>query len=261
MVFRWLSKKLINIVLVILVLGGGVFGLARFLATRPPMPESEIISKTGIHRHAELTIKILDKYRDIPADIGIGITHLPVHTHKADGVIHMEFSGLVKENDIRLGRFFEIWKKEFNRDCIFDKCNGPEGQIKMLVNSELNSEFEDYIMQDEDNIEIIFEELKKDIKESTGEVKEFDMIAKQWEFSPNTITVNKGDTVILHIESIDVAHGFGFPSGFGGIDAMLEPGEIVDVEFIADERGTFMFACSISCGSGHIRMTGQLIVK
>ena len=98
-------------------------------------------------------------------------------------------------------------------------------------------------------------------EEPTGEVKEFDMIARQWEFSPDTITVNKGDTVILHIKSIDVAHGFSFPSGFGGVDAILEPGKTVDVEFIANEKGTFMFACSISCGSGHTRMIGQLIIK
>ncbi len=151
------TKKLIRITFVVLILGGGVFGLGRFLATRPPIPETEIVSKRGIHWHTELTIKVLGKYQDIPADIGIGITHRSIHTHKADSVIHMEFSGLVKENDIRLGRFFEIWKKKFNRDCIFDECNGTEGQIKMFVNRKLNSEFENYIMKDKDKIEIIFE--------------------------------------------------------------------------------------------------------
>jgi hypothetical protein len=124
------------------MIGGGILALGWFLVTRPSTPESEIILKEGIHWPADLTIKILGRYQKIPGNIGIGITGLPVHTHKADSVIHMEFSGLVREDDIRLGRFFEIWGKKFNRDCIFDKCNGPEGRLKMLVNQESNYQFE-----------------------------------------------------------------------------------------------------------------------
>ena len=94
---------------------------------------------------------------------------------------------------------------------------------------------------------------------ATGTVKEFDLTAKQWEFSPSTITVNKGDTVKLHISSIDVTHGFGLPDF--GINKTLSPGSTVDIEFVADKRGTFTFACTIICGSGHGGMNGQLIVN
>ena len=94
---------------------------------------------------------------------------------------------------------------------------------------------------------------------STGEVKEFDMTARQWEFTPNTITVNKGDTVRLHIESVDVTHGFGLPDF--GVNEQLEPGKDVHVEFVADKTGTFTFACTVVCGSGHTGMSGQLIVN
>ena len=69
----------------------------------------------------------------------------------------MEFSGLVKESDLRLGRFFEIWGKTFSQDCIFDKCAGPQNQLTMLINGKENFEFESYIMRDGDKIEIIFE--------------------------------------------------------------------------------------------------------
>lgn len=94
---------------------------------------------------------------------------------------------------------------------------------------------------------------------SGGEVKEFNMTAKKWEFSPGTITVNKGDTVKLHIESTDVAHGFGLPAF--SVNERLEPGETVDVEFVADKTGIFTFSCTVSCGSGHSGMKGQLIVE
>jgi hypothetical protein len=151
-------KKTLYIGLLVLMIGGGIFALGWFLLTRPSTPESKIISKQGIHWHADLTIRILGRYQVIPGNIGIGITELPVHTHEADGVIHMEFFGLVREDDIRLGRLFENWGKKFNRDCIFDKCNGPEGQLKMFVNQESNYQFENYIMRDRDKIEIIFEQ-------------------------------------------------------------------------------------------------------
>lgn len=95
--------------------------------------------------------------------------------------------------------------------------------------------------------------------ETEGEVKEFDIIAKQFEFVPDTITVNQGDRVELHIESVDVTHGFALPEF--GINERLNPGRDVHVNFVADKKGTFSFYCSVPCGSGHGRMSGQLIVK
>lgn len=150
-------KKFLWLAAGILILGGGIFGGSQFLSSNPSMPASEVVSKQGIHWHTDLTIKILGQYQDISANIGIGITHRPIHTHDPDGVIHMEFSGLVRKNDVRLNRFFEIWGKEFNKDCIFDQCNESDGEVKMFVNEEPNFEFENYVMQDKDKIEIIFE--------------------------------------------------------------------------------------------------------
>ena len=92
-----------------------------------------------------------------------------------------------------------------------------------------------------------------------SEVKEFTIIAKKWNFSPETIVVNQGDTVKLHVESIDVMHGFGL-SAFG-INEDLELGDIVDIEFVADKTGTFTFTCTVFCGFGHGNMKGQLIVE
>lgn len=93
---------------------------------------------------------------------------------------------------------------------------------------------------------------------STG-VKEFSMTAKQWKFEPNSITVNQGDLVRLKITSIDVAHGIAIPDY--GINEYLSPGQTVDIEFTADRKGTFRFACSVSCGVGHSGMSGKIIVN
>lgn len=94
---------------------------------------------------------------------------------------------------------------------------------------------------------------------NSGEIKEFTMTAKQWKFEPNTITVNQGDLVRLKITSIDVAHGIAIP-GYR-INEYLSPGQTISIEFTADRKGTFPFACSVSCGVGHSGMSGKIIVK
>ena len=95
--------------------------------------------------------------------------------------------------------------------------------------------------------------------EEVAETKEFNIIAKQWDFSPSTITVNEGDNVILNIESIDVTHGFSLLSF--GVSEQLVSGNIVEIEFTADKKGTFSFFCNVQCGSGHIGMKGTLVVQ
>lgn len=90
-------------------------------------------------------------------------------------------------------------------------------------------------------------------------VKEFTITAKSWEFSPGTITVNKGDKVRLKITSTDVTHSFLLTDY--SVNTKLEPGQTQIVEFTADKVGSFSFRCGVPCGSGHKEMTGTLIVK
>ncbi|MFH0817529.1 MAG: cupredoxin domain-containing protein [Candidatus Micrarchaeota archaeon] len=94
---------------------------------------------------------------------------------------------------------------------------------------------------------------------SQGQVKEFSIEAKQWEFIPGTITVNKGDIVTLRLKSTDVAHGFALHDF--GISKKLDSGQEVTVTFTADKTGAFPFFCNVPCGSGHSSMTGKLIVQ
>ena len=111
----------------------------------------------------------------------------------------------------------------------------------------------------EDEEETTLDEPETVPEESDSDVKEFTMTAKQWEFSPDTITVKKGDKVKLTITSEDVSHGFIL--GEYRINERLEPGETTVVEFDANLRGTFTFFCSVPCGAGHTRMNGKLVVE
>lgn len=92
-----------------------------------------------------------------------------------------------------------------------------------------------------------------------GNVKEFTMTARKFEFSPAFITVSEGDRVKLTIKNIDVPHGFAIDEL--GIKKDLAAGETTTVEFTASKKGTFRFYCSLYCGQGHREMEGEIVVE
>lgn len=95
-------------------------------------------------------------------------------------------------------------------------------------------------------------------KESQN-VRQFFLTARQWSWSPDTITVSVGDLVRLSVKSIDIFHGLRIPGL--GVEQPLRPGEEATVEFTVDKSGTYPFECSVICGAGHRTMTGKLVVK
>lgn len=109
----------------------------------------------GMHIHPHLTIFIKGEKQMIPSDIGVTPACMrPIHTHDETGALHLEFP---RKRDVKLGEFFQVWGKQFKSGTIFDKVNGPDGNVKMFVNGQENTEFENYMMKDGDNIEIRFE--------------------------------------------------------------------------------------------------------
>lgn len=142
----------------IVILVGGVFLLTKSETTN--VPEDQIVTKTGIHWHPKVTVTIKGEKQEIPANLGIGAVHSKIHTHDTDnkqGIVHMEMKGIVTKDDTRLAGFFQVWGKEFNANKLLDKTNSSDGTVKMFVNGQQNSEFENYKMRDGDNIEIKYE--------------------------------------------------------------------------------------------------------
>lgn len=108
-----------------------------------------------IHWHPKLKIIINGKEKRIPENVGItNAAHFPTHTHDDadEGVLHMENSNPTKRT-VTLGYFFEVWGKKFSENCIFDYCTNS-GNLTMTVNGEKNTEFQNYFMQEGDNIVI-----------------------------------------------------------------------------------------------------------
>lgn len=154
---RRVLKKTVTALGTLIAIGLIGFGLFKLVSSQPQISESDIISKSGIHWHPQLAIYIKNKPQEIPANIGIGITHETIHTHDTTGTLHLEFPGFATKNDIKLGRFFKIWGKQFNSNCIFDYCNQDDGKVKFSVNGKENSDLENYLMHDQDRIEIRYE--------------------------------------------------------------------------------------------------------
>jgi cytochrome c oxidase subunit 2 len=96
-------------------------------------------------------------------------------------------------------------------------------------------------------------------KPLVGDNSEIRVTARKYEFSPNEITVKRGDHIRLVITALDRSHGFKLEAF--RVDQKLSKGEPVTVEFTADQTGTFPFECSHFCGLGHQKMKGQLRVE
>jgi protein-disulfide isomerase/plastocyanin len=94
--------------------------------------------------------------------------------------------------------------------------------------------------------------------EAANDAVEFDMTAKKYRFDPNEITVSKGSTVVLNIESVDINYGFVI-EGYD-VTAQLQAGETTTVEFAADQTGSFAFSCA-DCDGKESVMKGTLVVE
>lgn len=83
--------------------------------------------------------------------------------------------------------------------------------------------------------------------------------AKKFSYTPNIITVNKGDAVRLKLVSEDVTHGL-YLDGYE-LQMYVNPGQESELRFVADKTGRFNFRCSVTCGDFHPYMVGYLVVK
>jgi len=83
--------------------------------------------------------------------------------------------------------------------------------------------------------------------------------ARSFAFEPGTVRVNRGDTVIIDLESTDVVHGL-YLDGYE-ISTQAEPGQPGELRFVADRDSAFHFRCAVPCGNLHPFMIGKLVVE
>ncbi len=80
-------------------------------------------------------------------------------------------------------------------------------------------------------------------------------------WSPRTITVEKGNEVTLLIRNADVvSHGFYVPS-LNIVIKELKAGEVKELSFTAFEAGEYPFYCVLWCSDYHMQMRGEIVVR
>jgi cytochrome c oxidase subunit 2 len=91
------------------------------------------------------------------------------------------------------------------------------------------------------------------------EVKTIHIVAKRFEFSPNVVTLKKGETVKLHFLSEDVVHGMYVKPL--KLDTDIQPGSGTEVTLTPTQAGKFTAICDHFCGAGHGNMKMTYIVE
>jgi cytochrome c oxidase subunit 2 len=86
-----------------------------------------------------------------------------------------------------------------------------------------------------------------------AEPRRVEISAKRFSFDPGTITLKKGELVVLVLKSSDVPHGIRVREL--GLDMKAPKGGSAEVRFTPDKTGDFVGHCSVFCGAGHGSMT------
>ena len=91
------------------------------------------------------------------------------------------------------------------------------------------------------------------------DVPVIDITAKRFAFSPEKITLKKGQTVKLRLHSEDVTHGF-FLRPLK-LDEEIPAGQTVEVSVTPQASGTFTTICDHFCGANYGNMNMTIVVE
>ncbi len=91
------------------------------------------------------------------------------------------------------------------------------------------------------------------------DVPVIDITAKRFAFSPDKITLRKGQTVKLRLHSEDVTHGF-FLRPLK-LDEEIPAGQSAEVTVTPLTAGTFTTICDHFCGANHGNMNMTIVVE
>ena len=93
--------------------------------------DSTIIAVGGIHWHPQLEMYVKGVKQDI-REYRPGAVHQPIHTHDDMPVIHLEFSGRVTKDDIRLQQFLQKLGQGYaliRREYDYDRQRGSQYRV------------------------------------------------------------------------------------------------------------------------------------
>lgn len=101
--------------------------------------------------------------------------------------------------------------------------------------------------------------MEKETSMMVGEVKEFTVVGTNFQFDVPEIKVNQGDTVRIIFQNGGGVHDWVIDE-FDTRTSILNTGEKETIEFVATEKGTFEYYCSVGMHRQN-GMWGNLIVE
>lgn len=146
-----------------------VLGFFAWLNTLEPAPAAARTTRevallctsdmaTQFHIHPILKIILDGKDQIIPAGIGIRPNCMnSIHTHDASGMLHVESP---EKRDFVLADFFAVWSKPFSQDQILDMKTDATHTIRVTVNGQEVTTYENTVLRDKDQIVISYEQKK-----------------------------------------------------------------------------------------------------
>lgn len=87
-----------------------------------------------------------------------------------------------------------------------------------------------------------------------------DVVASNWKFTPDTITVPPGEPTTLRLTSSEGVHGIA-SKDLNIPDTTILPNKFTTVTFTPAKEGTYVVHCSVVCGAGHPNMTLTIKVQ
>ncbi len=99
--------------------------------------------------------------------------------------------------------------------------------------------------------------------ERKGTTVDVYMTAIRSHFVPDRIEVDEGDTVNIHLTSLEQSEDqtHGFTINMYNIDISLEPGKHQNLSFVADMPGVYPMYCTEFCSALHLEMAGYVLIK
>jgi cytochrome c oxidase subunit 2 len=83
--------------------------------------------------------------------------------------------------------------------------------------------------------------------------------ASKFHFTPDRITLVRGQSVTLQLTSADRTHGFMVKPL--GIDTDIDPGKTTAITIRPEKAGTYTTICDHYCGLGHNSMKMTIVVQ
>ncbi len=176
-VCKWYMKKKRRVLpilgysvalVVVVVLGyyGYVFSRSEAEIEGITVCESADVCYRTVHVHADVIIDVCGEQMRLPLEKG------PLdgpHTHKERNKIHFHSKlridprteAFLETEPLRLGRFMDVMNVRFNKECFGESCNGmtcngQPGELSMQVNGLDDTEFDQYVWKDGDQIVMQF---------------------------------------------------------------------------------------------------------